>query len=118
MSRIRSGTFEILRKSTSRAAVESSQWISVLDTLSDAISVHGETGEIAWANKALRNLYSKSFSELECLSGQQVFHCDDSRCTDEKVLATGTASRVGSEVGVSGRVFSVTIEPLLDERSK
>jgi C4-dicarboxylate-specific signal transduction histidine kinase len=80
--------------------------------------VHGETGEIAWANKALRKLYSKSLSELKGSSCQKVFHGDDSHCTHEKVLATGTASRVDSEVGVSGRVFSVTIEPLLDEHGK
>jgi signal transduction histidine kinase len=105
-----------LRKSTSRAQVESSQWISVLDKLEDAISVHGETGDIAWANKALRKLYSKSLSELRGLSCKQVFHVDDSHCTHETVLATGTALRLDGEVVVSGRVFSVTIEPLLDER--
>lgn len=107
-----------MRKSTSRSPLESSEWISVFDTLSNAISVHDETGEIAWANKALRKLYSKSLSELRGLSCQQVFHVDDSHCTHEKVLATGTVLQLDSEVVVSGRVFSVTIEPLLDERSK
>ncbi len=98
--------------------MESSQWASVLDSLSDAISVHGETGEIVWANKTLCKLYRRSFSELRGLSCQQVFHGDDSHCTHEKVLATGTPLQLDGEVGVSGRVFSVTIEPLLDERGK
>ena len=107
-----------MRKSTSRSPVESSQRVSVLDTVSDPLSVHGETGEIAWANTALRKLYSKSLSELRGLSCQQIFHVDDSHCTHEKVLATGSVLQLDSEVVVSGIVFSVTIEPLLDERSK
>lgn len=89
---------------------------TVLDAVSEGISVHSATGEILWVNKNLCDIYSKSFSELKGSSCQQAFHGEHSTCPHEQVLATGSVVKLDGEVNLSGRILFVTIQPLLDER--
>jgi signal transduction histidine kinase len=80
------------------------RWTSVLDALSEGISVHSISGEILWANKQLCDTYHKSLSELKGLNYEQAFHNEMiSGNTQEHVL---------------GKVLSVHIEPLFDEQNQ
>lgn len=90
-------------------------WTSALDALSVGISIHSTSGEIVWVNKVLCDIYRKPLSELKSLDCQQLFHGENSPCPHEQVLATRSGVHVESEVTIAGRIFSLTIEPLLDE---
>lgn len=91
-------------------------WASVLDAASEGISVHSASGEIVWANKKLCEIYGKPTAELKGSSCQNLFHGDTSDCPHEQALATGSVMHFDGEIRVSGRVLSLTIEPLFDER--
>jgi signal transduction histidine kinase len=91
-------------------------WISLLDAVSDGISVHSASGDIVWANQRVCDIYSKPLSKLKGSSCQQVFHAEDTVCPHEQVLATGCVLQLEREMSLSGRILSVTIEPLFDER--
>ena len=94
-----------MRKSTSKLQAVPSEWVSILDSISDAVSVHGERGEIVWANKVLCEIYGRSLSELRGVNCPEV----DPACTHQTIpLGTQDAR----EVDLAGRVFSVAIEPL------
>lgn len=80
------------------------RWTSVLDAVTEGISVHSTTGEILWANKKLCNIYGKCLSELQGLSCEEAFH--------SKMILGST------EEQVSGKVLSVRIEPLVDEQDR
>ena len=94
------------------------QWTWVIDRLPEAISIHTLSGEIAWANQELCNLYQKPLSELKGLSCSEVFHESDSSCPHEQVLSTGQSARNENELNLSGKTFSVTLEPLFDESNQ
>jgi len=91
-----------------------SAWTSILDAITEGISVHSASGEILFANRKLCQLYAKPLSELKGLSCCEVFQ-DGPACPHERVLAAGTAVPLIGEVGVSGRTLSVTFHPLFDE---
>ncbi|HJZ67604.1 MAG TPA: histidine kinase dimerization/phospho-acceptor domain-containing protein [Blastocatellia bacterium] len=80
------------------------RWTSVLDAMSEGISVHSTTGEILWANKQLCDIYGKSLSELHGTSYGEPFHGE--------MISGNTEERI------SGKVLSVHIEPLLDEQGR
>ena len=90
-------------------------WSSILDAIPEGISVHSASGEIAWANRKLCDIYRRPLSELKGLSCGQVFHGEASGCPHEQVLASGHAVQLVDEVRLSGRNLSVTLEPLFDE---
>ena len=93
-----------------------SLWASIVDSMSEGVSVHSTSGEILWANQKLCELYCKSVSELKGLTCGDVFHDDVAACPHEQVLAAGSAARIVGDVCVSGRRLAVTVEPLRDER--
>jgi len=82
--------------------LSSAQLASVVNSLSDPISVHNQSGEIVWANKELCELYSKSLSDLTGL-------------TCEQALNTG---HPGADASLGGRVWSVEILPLSEKGVK
>ena len=90
-------------------------WRFVLGHVSDGISVHSATSEVVWANKRLCDLYCKTLPELKGLTCQEAFH-DDADCRHEEVVGSGRGTRF--ETQVSGRLISVRIEPLLEERNE
>lgn len=90
----------------------------ILDAMSEGVSVHSASGEILWANGTLCDIYRKSISELKGLNCRDVFHEDGPACPHEQVVTTGSAAQLTGGIHVSGRSFSVTVEPLLDERNK
>jgi PAS domain S-box-containing protein len=93
------------------------QWSWIFDRLPEAISIHTLSGEIAWANKELCDLYQKPLSELKGLSYSEVFH-EPGLYPHEQVLSTGQSVRMGNDLNVSGKIFSVTLEPLFDESNQ
>jgi len=77
---------------------------SLLDALSEGISIHAITGEILWANKQLCEIYGKSLPELQGLSPKEAFRGD---------LIPGNA-----EERVSRKDLSVHTEALIDEHGQ
>ncbi|MFY9556121.1 MAG: histidine kinase dimerization/phospho-acceptor domain-containing protein [Blastocatellia bacterium] len=92
-------------------------WKSILDAVSDAISIHSSSSEIVWVNKALSEIYDKSLDELLGVSCREAFHRDLSDCPHEQVLTTGRGIKRASE-DREGRVFSLTVEPLFDHQNR
>lgn len=90
---------------------------SILDALPEAISIHATSSKIVWANQKLCDIYGRKLSELEGLACHQIFHGQEVACPHEGVLAAGSAVQIDGEVRVSGRTFSVTLEPLLYEKN-
>jgi two-component system NtrC family sensor kinase len=90
---------------------------SILDAVPEAISIHATSSNIVWANQMLCDIYGRKLSELEGLACHQIFHGPDVACPHEGVLEAGSAVQIDGEVRVSGRTFSVTLEPLLDEKN-
>ncbi len=90
-------------------------WSSILDATPEGISVHSASGEITWANRNLCDIYRKPLFELRGVSCHQVFHGDAAVCPHEQVVAAGHAVQLVDEVSMSGRTFSVALEPLFDE---
>lgn len=116
-TRVRSASSDrMISNSTSETLgnLPESLWTSVLDAVSEGISVHSASGEIAWANKKLCDLYRKPLSELKGSSCQQAFHREESACPHDRVLATGSVARLDGEVSMSGKILSLTVEPLFD----
>jgi C4-dicarboxylate-specific signal transduction histidine kinase len=91
-------------------------WGSVLDKLSDGISVHSPTGEIEWANQTLCEMYGKPLSELRAMTRQEAFPEDLSHCRHDEPLCTEAQNQFQTEV--SGKVLLVTIEPISDDQSR
>jgi PAS domain S-box-containing protein len=88
---------------------------SILDAVPEAVSIHSTSSKIIWANQKLCDIYGRRLSELKGLTCDQAFHRQDVVCPHEGVLAAGTPVQMDDELLVSGRNFSVTLEPLLDE---
>lgn len=95
-----------------------SLWTSILNAVSEGVSVHSVSGEILWANRKLCDIYDKPLAELKGSTCHDFFHVDGPACPHEEVLASGAAVRLNGQVGVSGRSLSVTVEPLVDEANK
>jgi nitrogen-specific signal transduction histidine kinase len=92
-----------------KGALGSMQWASVLDSVSDPISVHSVTGELVWANKKLCEVYSTPLSDLIGSSCEQAFHTESSTSSNAQ---GGAAAQTECEVTICERVWLVTIEPL------
>lgn len=91
------------------SVLDSKQWSSVLESLPDPISVHGETGKIVWANEKFCELYSRSLSDLTSLSCEQAFFDgNDTAAPDPRVRVAET----NDEVAMGEKLWSVTIRPL------
>jgi PAS domain S-box-containing protein len=88
-----------------------SQFIHILDAVSEAISLHDDRGKIVWANKRIYELYGQTHDKLEGLSCQQVFHEDGSVCSHNQNVAE-TGSRSDELVEMAGATYSITIQPL------
>lgn len=80
------------------------QLSSVLDVISDPISIHAVSGEILWANKKLCEVYSIPLSDLIGLSYERAFNAEGTTTLYDEACAG-----VESEVTVRERLFSVTI---------
>ena len=91
-------------------ALESTQWASVLDSVSDPISVHSGTGEIVWANKKFHEIYSTSLPDLIGSSYEQAFHTES---TTSLPAQDWVAAQTECEVTICERVWSLAIMPLL-----
>lgn len=91
-------------------AVGSVRWATVLDSVLDPISVHSVTGEIVWANKELCEIYCIPLSELTGLSCEEAFHTENEPGLNDQISAT---TKEQCEVTVCGRLWSITINPLL-----
>ena len=93
-------------------------WDGIFDVLPEAISIHGSSGEILWANRKLCELYCKSVSDLKSLTCSEAFHEGNSACPHEQVIVGGQPLHLLDDLRVSGRTLSVTFEPLFDEGNK
>lgn len=91
------------------SALGLNQWADVLDSVSDAISIHSVSGEIVWANKKLCEINSIPLSSLIGLSYEQAFHTESSTGAQDQ---SWVAAQTGHEVMVCERLWSVTITPL------
>lgn len=88
--------------------LSSKQWSSILNALSDPISVHGESGEIVWANEQLCEVYSKTLSELTGSTCAQAFGDGTVRATHDPVAEIAERE---SLVTLEDKVWSVSIKP-------
>lgn len=96
--------------STSRvSALGSKQWASVLDAVSDPMSIHSGTGHILWANKAFCELCTIPLSELKGLSCDQAFHTESAASAPDR---SGAAAQPECEITLCDKLWSVTIKPL------
>lgn len=94
-----------------RKALSRTEWTSVLNVLSEAISIHSDTGLILWANDKLCEIYSRTLPELRRINCQQAFHREGERCEHAQASATGRKAQLEDEVHVAGKVWSVMIMP-------
>lgn len=92
-----------------KGALGSKQWASVLDSVSDPISVHSATGEIVWANKKLCEIYSIPLSELRGLNYEQAFQTESAASARDHSWG---AVQPECEVTMGEKLWSVTIKPL------
>jgi C4-dicarboxylate-specific signal transduction histidine kinase len=92
-----------------KSALGSKQWASVLDAVSDPISVHSGTGQILWANKMFCELCAIPLSKLRGLSCEEAFHAESAASADEISWA---AAQPECEVTLCEKLWSVTIQPL------
>jgi len=100
-----------LRNTSSKSALTSSQCLSILDSISVAISAHDDRGKIVWANKLMYELYGQTHDKLEGLSCQQVFHEDGSVCVHHQNV-TETVKDSDDIVEMASATYSITIQPL------
>jgi signal transduction histidine kinase len=89
-------------------------WKSILNAMSEGVSVHSTTGKLLWANKALRDIYHNGLSELE-LSECEPAPDEEDGHGHNQMLSGGS---VRTEEHPSGKALSVQIEPLLDEQGR
>ena len=95
-----------MRDTGSSSALKLSQCASILDSVSEAISAHDDSGKIVWANRRMQELYSQTHEKLEGLSCQQLFHEDGSTCTHHQ-----SVSQSDHEIEMAGATYSATIQP-------
>jgi len=93
-------------------------WSLIFDSLPEAISVHTSSSQIIWANRALCDLYSKTLQDLMGMTCSQAFHAGNSGCPHERVANGEQSVQSVDDLIVSGRAFSVSFEPLLDDSNK
>ena len=91
------------------------EWSSVLNKLTDGISVHSPTGEIEWANERLCELYDRSLAQIKGLTTQEAFGEDLSHYKSDK---HSKGEKEQFETEVFGRVLLIRIEPIRDDESR
>lgn len=89
---------------------------SLLEKISDGISIHSATGEILWADEAVCALHGKQASELKGLTCQEAFHEEGPNCPHERVLGSGISAQF--DMRLAGRLISVAVHPWFEERGK
>lgn len=111
----KSNNLKARNSSTMRKSVASSkQWSSILNSLSDPISIHAQSGEIVWANEKCCEVYSKSLSELTGLTCAQAFCDGPVSATRDPVAEMAQPEGV---VTLGNKVWSVMIKPLAEPLS-
>ena len=95
--------------------LSSEQLTSILDSLSDPITLHNESGEIVWANKSLCELYSTSLSDLTGLTCAQAFGKEKPDVIEQSAVKSEDSE---SEVCLGDRVWSVEIVPVSEKGAK
>lgn len=92
-----------------KSALGSKQWASILDAVSDPISIHSGTGQILWANKTFCELCAIPLAELRGLSFERAFQIESAASASDH---SGAAAQPECEVTLCERLWSVTIKPL------
>jgi PAS domain S-box-containing protein len=100
------------------APLDSADWKLVLDAIPYGLSVHSKDGVILHANRKVAEIYGLTWQDLIGLSCESIFHSGVSECPHARALLTGESVNVASSLELGGKVFSVEISPIADERGE
>ncbi|MBI4684344.1 MAG: PAS domain-containing protein [Nitrospirae bacterium] len=96
-------------------------WESILNSVSDPVSIHDKTYKLIWVNQAFTKLFSKKHNELIGKKCFEIIHDKNEPwpvCPHSMTLKTGKAcTEEFFELNV-GRYLQVSTSPISDEKAK